>query len=156
MNTRTCLRILATAAIAVVALTGCNTMAKAPKFKAALLDPPTLQPGDTAVITVEVADKNRIIDRIEGVVKEDPRITFKLRDDGAPPDEKAGDGIWSLQVDVPFQAPPGDFEREFTAYRADGMAVPVRDAEGNAVPLTETLPVVIRVDDAPLGAAEAP
>ena len=73
---------------------------------------------------MEVKDKNAVIDRIEGVVIEDPRITFRLRDDGEEPDAKAGDGVWSMKVDVPFTAPDGEFNLEFTAYRSDGQPVP--------------------------------
>ena len=129
-----------------IAAAGCNTMAGTPEFQQAAIAPPQLTPGDTAVITLEVKDRHRVIERIEGVVKEDPRITFRMRDDGVAPDEKAGDNIWSLQVDVPFQAPPGEFVLEFTAYTADGVPVPVRDTQGEVVPLTQELPVVIRYE----------
>ena len=125
-------------------LAACNTMSGGPEMKRVAIAPQELKPGDTAVITVEVVDRHAIVDRIEGIVRDHPEITFKLRDDGEEPDQKAGDGVWSLQVDVPFQAPPGEFFLELTAYRSDGQPVPVRDAEGNVVPLQETLPVIIR------------
>lgn len=131
------------------ALQGCNTMSKQPDLTNAQINPDTLIPGDSAVITVEVKDKNSIIDRIEGVVKEDPRITFPLHDDGQDPDTKAGDGVWSLKVDVPAQAPDGSFTLEFTAYRSDGTAVPVRDKQGNVSSLTESIPVVIQYQRGP-------
>ncbi len=132
------------AAALVVFAAGCNTLAKQPEIKAALIAPEALGPGESAIITLEVVDKHAVIDRIVGVVKEDPRISFRLQDDGAAPDKKAADGVWTLQVDVPFQAPPGEFVLEFTAYRSDGIAVPVRDAAGEVTTLQASVPVVIR------------
>jgi hypothetical protein len=125
---------------------GCNTISKPPHFKGAAVNPETLQPGDTAVITLQVQDRNTIIDRIEGVVIEDPRIKFLLHDDGQEPDEKANDGIWTLWVDVPIVAPTGEFTLQFTAYRSDGQPVSVRADGGDIVPLQETLPVIIRYE----------
>lgn len=122
---------------------GCNTVGSQPEIQRAVIEPGTLKPGDSAVITLEVVDKNAIIERIEGVVVEDPRITFRLRDDGEAPDLQALDGIWSMKVDVPFTAPEGDFKLEFTAYRSDGQPVPVRDSSGDIVSLSESLAVVI-------------
>jgi len=80
-------------------------------------------------------------------VLEDPRATFKLRDDGEAPDEKAGDNVWSMQVDVPFQAPPGEFRLEFTAYDKEGTAITVRNKDNRVTPLQEFLLVRIEYTD---------
>ncbi len=110
------------------------------------MTPSDLKPGTTAVITVEVNDRFGIVDRVDGIVKEDPRLTFALRDDGVTPgDAKAGDGVWSLQVEVPFQAAPGEYELELTAYNSSGEVLLVRNAEGDTVPLTVSIPVSIRL-----------
>ncbi len=130
--------------LAVVVLSGCNTLAGQPQISRAAIEPDILEPGASAVITLEVKDRHRSIQRIEGVVLEDPRIAFLLRDDGIAPDEEAGDGIWSMQVDVPFQAPPGEFRLEFTAYGPDGLPVSVRDDQGRIVPLQQVIPIVIQ------------
>jgi len=122
---------------------GCNTLGRQPRLENAMLTPGDLKPGDSAVITVEVDDRLGIVGRVEGVVVEDPTIKLKLRDDGEPPDEAAGDHVWSLQVDVPFQAPSGEFALQLTAYRSDGTPVPVRSEEAGTVPLQVTLPVTI-------------
>ena len=123
-------------------LTGCSTLGRQPKLQNAAISPAELKPGDTAVVTVHVADKHDIVRRVEGVVREDQRIKLKLRDDGEPPDQKADDNVWSLQVDVPFQAPPGSFNLDLTAYRSDGTPVPVKQ-KGKTGPLTSTVPVTI-------------
>ncbi len=143
------LRIPLIIALAAVAAAGCNTLSKQPELRAANIDQPVLHPGDTAVITVQAADKNNIIDRVEGVVTEEPTIKFKMRDDGVPPDEKADDDVWTLQVDVPIHAPPGDFTLEFTALRDDGIPVPVRNEAGEVVALKRSLPIVIRYEQQP-------
>ena len=134
--------VLALAAVA--AVSGCHTFSGAPRIVQAAITPPELKPGDSALISVEVKDRHRLVDAVQGVVKEEPRITFKLRDDGEQKDAKANDGVWSLWVDVPLTAPPGDFMLEFTAYRKDGTPVPIRDKQGHVIPLTATLPLVIR------------
>jgi hypothetical protein len=136
--------IFATMLLATLVLTGCNTLSGQPQITRAAIDPQVLEPGSTAVITLAVKDKQEVVQRIEGVVLEDPRITFRLRDDGQPPDEKAKDGVWSMQVDVPFQAPPGQFSLEFTAYGPDGMPVSIRDDAGEVVVLKQTVPINIQ------------
>ena len=141
------MRIHAAAVILVMLaiLSGCNTLSGVPEMRHASITPAELKPGDTALMVVEVKDKHALIDRIEGVVAEDPRIKFQLRDDGAAPDASLGDGIWTLQVDVPPQAEAGTYTLEFTAFCDDGTAVPVRvgKGRGKVVPLKEKVPVVI-------------
>lgn len=122
---------------------GCNTL-RGPSFEEARISPEVLHPGDEgATVLLKVADRNHIIDRIEGIVQEDPRFTFRPRDDGKAPDEKAGDGVWTLQVDVPFNAPSGEFTLEFTAYRGDGLPITVRGDDGQIKPLSIVVPVAI-------------
>ncbi|HUW62225.1 MAG TPA: hypothetical protein VMZ06_14575 [Candidatus Bathyarchaeia archaeon] len=125
-----------------ISIAGCNTASRQPQFQRAAIAPDQLKPGDTAMIQVEVKDRYDIVRRVEGVVREDPTIRLKLHDDGLAPDEKADDNVWVLQVDVPFQATPGDFLLQLTAYRADGTVVPVKSKEGT-VPLSTTVPLKI-------------
>lgn len=123
--------------------TGCNTVTRQPAIESAAITPSELGPGDSAIISVEIQDRFNIVERVEGVVAEDSSITFKLRDDGVSPDAKAQDDIWTLQVDVPFNAPPGDFEFSLTAYNSEGQAVLIRNAEGEVNPLTAKFGLVI-------------
>lgn len=125
------------------ALMGCASLARQPELRDAMIAPAELKPQESAVITVKVRDRYGIVKRVEGVVREDPRIKLKLRDDGEAPDVKAGDGVWSLHVDVPFQAAPGEFTLDLTAYNSKGGVVVVRSPEGNEVPLTAACKVVI-------------
>lgn len=125
------------------ALAGCATSSRQPSMKEARIQPEHLEPGDTAIITVEVADRFNIVQRVEGLVKEDRTITFKLRDDGITPDKKAGDNIWTIQVDVPFNAPPGDFEFEVMAYNSEGEVIVVHDENDEAAPLSISFKLII-------------
>lgn len=122
-----------------LALSGCNTLAGQPHFKSAEIAPAAVPQGQAAVITASVKDKHHTVAKIEGAVKEDPRLKFKLRDDGKEPDKRAGDGTWSLKVDVPATAPPGQFTVDLTAYNSKGQPVLVRPKEGGAHPLAQTL-----------------
>lgn len=133
--------ILAVGLVSLMA--GCNSLGGVPEFKAGGIVPAQLVPGDTALITVEVKDKNGIIHAITGVVKEDPSLQLRLRDDGQEGDVTAGDGIWSLAVTVPPVTPAGAVNLTFTAYRKDGVPVPVRSAGGTISPLALDLPLVI-------------
>jgi hypothetical protein len=121
----------------------CNTLRNQPKFVEVGMQPPQLKPLDSGVISVKVVDPYQVIHHIEGVVREDPRLKFKLADTGQAPDVKAAGGIWTLPVDVPFQAPAGEYTVDLTAYRKDGLPVPVRKEEGGSGPMTSTFKIVI-------------
>ena len=136
--------LLIVLALTLILAAGCNTLSKQPQITRASIDPPILKPGDSAIITLAVRDRHQIVDRIEGIVLEDPRLTFRLRDDGEAPDEKAKDGVWSMRVDVPFQAPPGEFRLEFTAFDKNGSPISVRDEHNRVVPLQEVVLIQIQ------------
>ncbi|HRI89743.1 MAG TPA: hypothetical protein PK869_15825 [Candidatus Hydrogenedentes bacterium] len=142
------------ALIVALALTGCNTMGRQPKLQDATINPAALKPGDSAIITVKVVDKYKIVQRVVATVAEDQRMKFKLRDDGTAPDEKAGDGVWSYAVKVPFMAPPGSFTLEMTAYNAKGEAISVRTSGKETGPLSATCTWVIEYP--PDGSVPAP
>lgn len=133
---------------AACAFSSCGTLARQPEFRSATIVPPRLQPGQNAEIRAEVSDYFGIVDRIEAAVygdatQESPLIRFDLRDDGSEGDTNADDNIWTLPVEVPFQAPPGSFHLKLTAYDADGRLILIRDEAGDATPLTAELDVVI-------------
>jgi hypothetical protein len=125
-----------------VATTGCQSQG-VPQFKKAAVTPADLQPGQTAVIEIDVQDYHGIVQSIEGTVRDYPQRTFKVKDDGVAPDKTAGDGVWTMEVSVPFQAPPGEHFIEFTAYDREGRAIVVPDEQGHAAPLSTQLRVVI-------------
>ncbi len=128
----------------VTMLAGCASSNRPPQLRAAVIEPDVLQPGDIAVISVEVKDRFEIVNRVEAVVVEDTRMKLPLYDDGQNPDKTAGDGIWTLEVEVPFQAVPGQFTLDITAYDADGRPILVRDSDGNSVALSQMCTVTIQ------------
>ncbi len=134
---------LAVLTVVLILVAGCNTLSKQPKINSASIEPEVLKPGDAGVIKLAVKDRHGLITSIEGVVLEAPQKTFVLRDDGKSPDEKADDNTWSMQVDVPFQAPPGEFTLEFTAFDKNGMPISIRDKANHVLPLKQVLPVRI-------------
>lgn len=129
--------------IVVALVAGCGTIGGQPDLSEATINPATLRPGDTAIVTVNVIDAHKIVNRVVGVVKEDPRMKFTMEDNGQGPDAAAGDGIWSLQVDVPFMAPKGAFTLELTAYGEDGQVIMVKDAELGKAPLSAVCELII-------------
>ncbi|MCP4644208.1 MAG: hypothetical protein GY851_27445 [bacterium] len=157
-------KVLVTAiALMGMVLAGCGTLSRQPQMRDAVLARPdvavrdangetkadvsgVLKPGDSGVLTVRVEDRHRIVSRVVGVVREDTRIKFVLKDDGVGADEMPGDGIWSLQVDVPFLAPPGEYTLELAAQRSNGENVRVKTEEG-VVPLQTTCRFVIEYPD---------
>ncbi|HNR29448.1 MAG TPA: hypothetical protein PKI11_01035 [Candidatus Hydrogenedentes bacterium] len=153
-------RLIYVLAVAIVAgvCAGCNTMAGQPRFESAAISPAALQLGGSGLLTVKVKDKHGIITEIKGAVQGDPRYPLTLNDLGAEGDEKAGDGVWSLQVDARQEAPTGDFMMEFTAYRSDGVPVTIRSKDGGIIKLTAQVPVRIvePVEPEPLVEAPAP
>jgi hypothetical protein len=134
-----CLSILS-----LVALAGCNTLGRQPKLRDAAIEPGVLRPGGVGLITVDAKDRFDVISRVEGVVVQDPRMRLPLSDDGVAPDAKAGDGVWSLEVEVPDEAVPGEFTLDITAFDRDGNPVLVKNEEGNVVVLTATCDVIIQ------------
>jgi len=131
------------AAFLLTVLGGCNTLSGVPAIVRAEVQPATLKPGDAMRLEVEVKDKHALVTRVQGEVKEDPQRTFALRDDGAAPDAKARDGIWTLAGVVPPNAPVGTFHLVFTAYSGKKTTVPVR-REGHTEPLQAEAVVTVQ------------
>lgn len=119
-----------------ILLSGCATHLKQPSLAEAVMTPRDLKPGDASLITVKVNDQFGIVKTVEGRVLEDTTITFYFRDDGTKSDAIAGDGIWTMKVQVPFNAPPGGFTFEIQAFDQNGTLVVVHDENKEAVPLS--------------------
>ena len=121
----------------VLVMAGCNTMARQPILLDAKIVPTELKPGDSAVLSVKLEkDKFEIVDSVKAVVKQDERMKFALKDDGAPPDAAAGDKLYTLLVDVPFMAPPGEYTLDLVGYDAKGGMIAVKAPEGGEAPLS--------------------
>lgn len=131
----------------VIGASGCLTSPQ-PHLSEAKMVPDNLKPGDTALITVEVFDSLNLVQSVTGLVKEDKTINFRFRDDGTKGDETAGDAIWSMKVDVPFNAPPGGFTFEISAFDVNENLIIVRDENNEAVGMTTSFTLDITYPDA--------
>jgi hypothetical protein len=110
--------------------------------------PDNLKPGDTALITVEVFDRLNLVESVTGIVMEDKTINFRFRDDGTQGDVEADDDIWSMKVDVPFNAPPGGFTFEISAFDVNENLIIVRDENNEAAGMTTSFTLDITYPDA--------
>ena len=125
-----------------VGLQGCVTPHQ-PSLSKASMTPSDLKPGDTALVTVVVDDRFGLVNEVSGVVQEDKTIMFNFRDDGREGDETANDQVWSMKVDVPFNAPPGGFTFEITAYDVNGNPIIVRDENKEAATMSTSFTLEI-------------
>lgn len=123
---------------------GCNTLARQPQFKDTAIAPADLKPNDTGAVTVRLVDRHKIVRRVEGVIREEPKIKLRFRDDGVGEDKQAGDGTWTYPFAVRITTPPGEYHLDITAYRSDGQPVSVKRADKTKGPLTTSLPIVIK------------
>lgn len=144
MKMRNIMSIFGFVLIPLLFLSACRTIAGQPSIKKAEIIPNEISAGDTAIIQTVIKDKHHLIQRVEAVVKEDPKIKLKLRDDGIEPDKKANDGIWILKVDVPPEAEPGTYKLEIMTYTNDGTPVKVKTKHGEIEPLSIQIPVIIK------------
>ena len=70
------------------------------------IEPYPIQPGKKVKVTAKITSPNGI----ESVKVYDPRgWVLTAYDDGTHGDEVAGDGIYTLVEEVPFDAPPGEY-----------------------------------------------
>lgn len=135
------IQIVCVMALVVVCI-GCATNSQ-PVMSSAQVEPENLNPGTTAILSVNIKDRYAIVSRIEGYIMEEPDIKLVFNDKGEEGDVKAGDGVWSLAVDVPQEAPPGDFVLELTAYNSKGEEINIREKGGEVKVLSTNLNISI-------------
>lgn len=136
-------------------LAGCNTTNSQPSMRDAMVTPAQLQPGGSALLTVKISDRNNVVQRVEGVVKEYPQMVLPLYDDGTHGDVEADDNVWTLKVDVDFQAAAGQFTVEVKAYDGKGRVVVVRDPKTGDTPLIATAQVAITLGEVAMPPADS-
>ena len=102
----------------------------------ARIDPAKLSPGDESIICVRVIDTQGVVAAVTAKVREEPDIILDLNDSGEKGDEVAGDGVWSIAFDIPYEAPDGEYIGDFEGFDANGDPVKVTTKEGGEEPLT--------------------
>ncbi len=116
-----------------VVITGCAGQQLA--MMDARSDPAKLSPGDESIICVRVIDTQGVVAAVTATVREYPAISLDLNDSGEEGDKVAGDGVWSIAFDIPYEAPPGEYNWDFEAFDADGDPVKITTKEGGEEPL---------------------
>jgi len=96
-----------------------------PTLQEPKIEPAAAPPGAHAVLTVAVNDPAKEVAKLEVVVTEYPTMTLLLTDDGQGDDKQAGDGIWSVGIDVPGEAPAGTYHLALWPRNAAGKAFEV-------------------------------
>ena len=116
-------------------LCGCATTAK-PALTEARIVPPKVSAGEEIVICVRVIDPQGVVAAVITTVREFPDISFDLNDEGQEGDKVASDGVWSYTFELPWEAPPGEYNWDFEAYDADGNLMKVTGKGGEEEALT--------------------
>ena len=118
--------------ILVAIIAGCSgTLA----LKDAMVDPGKVAPGDAATVQVKVDDPDGVVADVTATVREYPQIVLDLKDDGKDVDKVAEDGIWSVNINVPFDTQSGTYNWDFKAYDVNGKVLKITNDDGNEVTL---------------------
>ncbi len=117
------------AATALVFLAGCSSTVKLVGAKA---EPSVLSPGQKGKLVVILSGAKKKVGSVVAVVREYPEYTVRLNDEGRMGDEKAGDGVWTYEFPVPYDAPAQDYHLDITIRDKDGNIIQVGQAKGPA------------------------
>lgn len=110
----------------------------------AAVQPSPAKPGDTVMVTVQVADSERRIDTIAVAVDGGEGLMFDLYDNGTHGDETARDGVWSYAMDVPHTLDVEQYTMTIVPYDRFGREVTLETPGGEPIPLREKLVLPVR------------
>ena len=123
-------RLLASLTVAgLVAAAGCSSSVKLIGAKA---EPQVLRPGGKGKVIVVLKGAYKKVGLVQATVREYPEYTIRLNDQGRMGDEKAGDGIWSYEFPVPYDAPARKYHLDVTVKDKEGNIIKFGQAEGPA------------------------
>ncbi|NOZ55562.1 MAG: hypothetical protein GXO73_02070 [Calditrichaeota bacterium] len=114
---------------ALTLLVGCSSTVKLVGAKA---EPAVLSPGQKGKLIVILSGAKKKVGSVVAVVREYPEYTVRLNDEGRMGDEKAGDGVWTYEFPVPYDAPAQDYHLDITIRDKDGNIIQVGQAKGPA------------------------
>jgi hypothetical protein len=103
--------------------------AKPPRLKDVTGDPTPVAAGKRIVIMATIEGTAETVASIVGVARDYPSYEIVLNDEGSNGDVEAGDGIWSLATDIPWEAPADTYLIDFTAMDKEGNQLPVVGTE---------------------------
>lgn len=107
-----------------------------------LLSPNAVKAGSAALLSVDVVDPERRIDTVAATIG-DNLVAADLYDNGMKGDVAAGDGRWSVLLNVPTSLADGSYEIVFHAYDAQGALVTLPGPDGTPQAVTATLGMVL-------------
>ncbi len=108
---------------------GCSSTVKLVSAKA---EPNVLSPGQKGKLVVVLSGAKKKVGSVVAVVREYPEYSVRLNDEGRMGDEKAGDGVWTYEFPVPYDAPAQDYHLDITIRDKDGNIIQVGQAKGPA------------------------
>ena len=98
-----------------------------------------IKAGEKGVLSLNTVDTESKIARISIVVREYPEYTLELNDNGENGDVKAKDGIWSVEINVPYDAPNQKFNLDGSVYDSNGNPIMTKSETGEETKLTFTV-----------------
>lgn len=125
---KTILRVL-TFIIFSILLVSCAAKLKVIESKAI---PNVVAAGDEVKFMVKVGGPADKIGSVTGTVREYPDFELELNDSGMEGDEKAGDGIWTYQVNIPMNAGSGKYHLEIEVKNKSGETLVSKEFEGQS------------------------
>lgn len=105
--------------------------------------PEVVSPGDDVLIVVNIEDTDGVVVKVVAKLRQDRSIYALLNDRGENGDEVAGDGLWSSNFEVPWNAPAAVYEWKFEAFTATD-AVKIVTEDGSETPLTAGASVEVK------------
>lgn len=106
--------------------------------------PEELGIGDQGLVTVTMKGPKNSIKSITATVREESSFTFQLNDGGKNGDITAGDNVWSFQIQVPYEAPPGTYNLEFSVVDMEGNELVVDGYQNQYYGKSGNLPVKVK------------
>lgn len=100
-----------------------------------LVAPITVHPGGSTLLSVDVVDTDLKIDTVSAKLG-DNALAVDLYDNGMKGDVAAGDGRWSVLLELPADLADGAYTVQINAYDAQGAAIATPGPDGQPVPLT--------------------
>jgi len=107
-----------------------------------LLSPTAVKAGSAALLSIDAVDPERRIDTVAAIVG-DSLLTVDLYDNGMKGDVAAGDGRWSVLLNVPATLPAGSYDVVFQAYDAQGALVTLPGSDGTPQVVTAILGMAV-------------
>jgi len=109
-------------------------------FQGATVMPGSAKAGEKVLFSAQVSDPDHVVDTVGLTIGD---ITFDLFDNGANGDEKAMDGIWSRNYELPATLKAGDYVATITAYDVNGEPVVVAAEGEDPAPVSAETPLKV-------------